>query len=87
VAPDVALLCQLRVKVVCQRLEGRNVDLAIGDSSALGGLVKVVAEPPGPAGDCAKEALKASLVAVLLLLLLPVGSRARRVPISSSGKR
>ena len=86
-APDIALLCQLRVEVVCQRLQGRNVDLTIGDSAALAGLVEVMAEPPGPAGDCAKETLKAGLVAVLLLLLLSVGSRARRVPISSSGKR
>ena len=75
-ASDVALLCQLRVEVVCQRLQGLNVDLAIGDSSALAGLVEVVAEPSGSAGDCAKEALKADLVAMLLLLLLSLGSRA-----------
>lgn len=85
--PDVALLCQLRVEVVCQRLQGRNVDLTIGYSSALAGFVEVVAKPPSPAGDCTKEALKAGVVAMLLLLLLSVGSRARRVPISSSGER
>lgn len=86
-APDVALLCQLRVEVIRQRLQGRNVDLAIGDSSALAGLVKVVAEPPGSGSDCTEETLKAGLVAVLLLLLLSAGSRARRVPISSNGER
>lgn len=76
VAPDIASLCQLRVEVVRQCLQGCNVDLAIGDSLAFVGLVEIVAELPGSAGDCSEETLEAGLVAVLLLPLLLVG-RAR----------
>ena len=84
-APDVPPIGQLCLEVVRQRLQGCDVDLAIGDSPALVGLVEVVAKPPGSAGDCTEETLEADLVAVLLLLLLSVGRvRARRVPISNN---
>lgn len=87
-APNIALLCQLRVEVVRQRLQGCDVNLAIGDSPTLVGLVEVMAKLPGSAGDCAEETLEANLVTVLLLFLPSVGhARARRVPISSNRER
>ena len=83
--PDIALLCQLRVEVVRQRLQGCDVNLAIGDSPTLVALVEVMAKLPRSAGDCAEETLEADLVAMLLLFLPSVGhAHARRVPISSN---
>ena len=68
-APDVPPIGQLCLEVVRQRLQGRDVDLALSESPAFVGLVEVVAELPGPAGDSTEETLKAGLVALLLLLL------------------
>ena len=85
VVSDVAPLCQLRVEVVRERLQGCDVDLASVEAPALVVLVEIVAELAGPAGDRGDESLEAGLVAVVLLLLPSVG-RARARPTNSSDR-